>query len=356
MNQLSDHWPPHGEARDLLISVVVPVYNEEDVLDEFHRRLGAVLQALPYAVEVVYVNDGSVDGSLASLARLRGAHPEIAIVNLSRNFGKEIAMSAGIDHARGDAVVIIDADLQDPPEIIPEFIQHWLAGHDVVYGKRVSRDGETRTKKLTAFAFYRIMEHVANIRIPKDTGDFRLLSRRAVDALKQLREHHRFMKGLFTWIGYPQKEIPYARDPRHSGQTKWNYWKLWNFALEGITSFTISPLKLASYLGMLTALGAFIYAIIVVAKTLIWGDPVAGYPSLMVVILFLGGIQLITLGIMGEYLGRVFDESKNRPLYLVEAFAPSRAAPASGVAVDAVQGAQRAASAAPSRSPGSQQR
>ncbi|HWQ95668.1 MAG TPA: glycosyltransferase family 2 protein, partial [Gammaproteobacteria bacterium] len=274
--------------------------------------------------EIVFVNDGSTDNTPEVLYRLREQDPRVAVVELSRNFGKEIALTAGLDHAQGEAVVVIDADLQDPPELIPELIKQWREGYDVVYATRVARDGETYLKKATASAFYRLIQNVSRVKIPADTGDFRLLSRRAVDALKQLREQHRFMKGLFSWIGYPQKSVPYRRDPRFAGETKWNYWRLWNLALEGITSFTIAPLKLASYIGVLTSLAAFIYAVRVIYKTLVYGDPVQGYPSLMVVVLFLGGIQLLTLGVIGEYLGRMFDETKGRPLYFTKAYLPPK--------------------------------
>jgi polyisoprenyl-phosphate glycosyltransferase len=309
---------------ETLLSVVVPAYNEQEVLPVFHQRLSAVLESLMIDFEVVYVNDGSADGTLGVLHRLRDSDPRVAILDLSRNFGKEIALSAGLDHARGDAVVVIDADLQDPPELIPEFLAAWADGYDVVYGKRVSREGETAVKKATAYLFYRLIRKVSRVSIPRDAGDYRLLSRRAVDALKRLREQHRFMKGLFAWIGYSQKAIPYRRDPRYAGTTKWNYWKLWNFALEGITSFSIAPLKVATYLGLMTAVVAFGYAAVVIFKKLAYGDSVPGYPSLIVVVLFLGGIQLISLGIIGEYLGRMFDESKQRPLYLIKDYEPAK--------------------------------
>ena len=302
------------------ISVIVPAYNEHEVLPEFHRRTTVVLQELGLDYEIVYVNDGSKDNTLALLRELQLNDRHIAIVDLSRNFGKEIAMTAGLDYSRGNAVIVIDADLQDPPELIPALVDGWREGYDVVYATRSEREGESMLKKTTAHFFYRVIQGVSRFKIPQDTGDFRLLSRRAVDALKQLREQHRFMKGLFAWIGYPQKAVPYRRDPRFAGETKWNYWKLWNFAIEGITSFTIAPLKLATYLGLFVALGAFTYGGIIVVKTLLFGNPVAGYPSLMVVILFLGGVQLVALGIIGEYLGRMFDETKGRPLYLVNEY------------------------------------
>lgn len=305
-----------------VISIVVPVYNEEEVLPEFHQRLSAVLSEIPARREIVYVNDGSVDRTRLVLERLRRGDPAVAIVDFSRNFGKEIALTAGLDHASGDAVVIIDADLQDPPELIPELIERWRQGYDVVSAKRISRAGEPWLKRATAFAFYRVMRWVSRIELPEDTGDFRLMSRRAVDSLTSLREQHRFMKGLFAWIGYSHVSVPYERDVRFAGKSKWNYWKLWRLSLEGITSFTIGPLKVATYLGLLVALGAFIYGAIVIYDTLMYGNPVAGYPSLLVVVLFLGGVQLIALGLIGEYLGRVFDEAKDRPLYIVKSYAP----------------------------------
>jgi len=319
-----------------LLSVVVPAFNEAQGLSRFHERLSAVLQGLSLPAEIVYVNDGSQDATLDVMRNIASSDGRVAIVDLSRNFGKEIALTAGLDHARGDAVVVIDADLQDPPELIPELIRRWREGYDVVFAKRTARDGEGWLKKLTAFGFYRLIQRVSHVRIPQDTGDFRLLSRRAVEALGKLREQHRFMKGLFAWIGYPQVAVPYRREQRYAGHTKWNYWRLWNFALEGITSFTAAPLKLATYLGLITALAAFVYAAIIVYKTLAFGDPVRGYPSLMVVVLFLGGVQLITIGILGEYIGRMFDETKNRPLYLMQEFHPADdARPVSEVPVSA---------------------
>lgn len=306
-----------------VLSVVVPAFNEAEVLTRFHERLSAVLQDVPLTAEIVYVNDGSSDATLDVMRTLAANDGRVAIVNLSRNFGKEIALTAGLDHARGDAVVVIDADLQDPPELIPELIRRWREGYDVVYAKRIARDGESGLKKLTAFAFYRVIQRVSRVYIPQDTGDFRLLSRRAIVALCKLREQHRFMKGLFTWIGYPQVAVSYRREPRYAGETKWNYWRLWNFALEGITSFTTAPLRLATYLGLVIALAAFAYAAFIIYKTLAFGDPVRGYPSLMVVLLFLGGVQLISIGILGEYIGRMFDETKNRPLYLVQEYRPA---------------------------------
>lgn len=315
---MSDDQQKTNDLSEQMLSVVVPVYNEEEVLPEFHRRLEKVLDGLEMKSEVVYVNDGSVDGSLNKMYQLKADDGRIAVIDLSRNFGKEIAMTAGMDHAHGDAVVVIDADLQDPPELIPEMISHWQSGYDVVYAQRTSRAGESAFKKTTAHAFYRVMQRLSRVKIPADAGDFRLLSRRAVDALSGLREQHRFMKGLFAWIGYPQKAIPYERDARYGGKTKWSYISLWNFAIEGITSFSTVPLKVATYLGVLTAFISFLFGMFIVVKTIFFGNPVPGYPSLLVVVLFLGGIQLMALGVIGEYLGRMFDETKGRPLYLIK--------------------------------------
>ena len=309
------------------LSVVVPVYDEGEGLLAFHARLSRVMHDIGESWEVVYVNDGSRDSSLAVLEGLHADDPACAIVNLSRNFGKEIAMTAGLDHARGAAVVIIDADLQDPPEVIPDLVAAWREGWDMVYAQRRVREGESWAKRATADAFYRLMQRIGRVRLPRNTGDFRLMSRRVVDALLRLREQHRFMKGLFAWVGFPSIAVAYDRAPRYAGRTSFNYWKLWNFALEGITSFTVMPLKVATYLGLVTALFAVVFGGQIVLRTLLFGNPVPGYPSLMAVVLFLGGAQLVTLGIVGEYLGRVFNETKGRPLYLVERFAPSRPLP-----------------------------
>jgi glycosyltransferase involved in cell wall biosynthesis len=309
--------PTIPAAATTTLSVVVPAYNEQEVLTEFHRRLAAVLDGLAIRAEIVYVNDGSSDSTWALLNTLRDADTRVALVDLSRNFGKEIAMSAGLDHANGDAVVVIDADLQDPPELIPDMLRAWHEGFDVVQMRRKSRAQESWLKKATARAFYRAIGRMGTIDIPENVGDFRLLSRRAVAAVRRFPERSRFMKGLFAWIGFPFREIEYDRDGRYAGETKWNYWRLWNFALEGITSFSVVPLKAASYVGFATALTAFAYGMFVIAKTLLYSDPVRGYPTLIVVVLFLGGLQLMALGIIGEYLARMFIEVKRRPLYLV---------------------------------------
>ena len=306
-----------------LLSIVVPAYNEAEGLSELYARVGRTMDAFGEPWELVLVNDGSRDTTLAAMERLHAADPRVAIVNLSRNFGKEIATTAGLDHARGAAIIILDADLQDPPELIPELVAGWREGYDTVYAQRRRREGETWLKRSTAKMFYQLMGNVGRVDIPPDTGDFRLISRRVVNALAELREQHRFMKGLFAWVGFPSKAVLYDRAPRFAGKSKWDYWKLWNFALEGITSFTIVPLKVATYLGLAVGLAAAIYIAEIVVRTLLFGNPVPGYPSLLAVVLFIGGVQLMTLGIMGEYLGRIFNEVKRRPLYLVERHLPS---------------------------------
>lgn len=308
-----------------LLSVVVPAYNEEEVLSEFYKRLVLVLDLIEFPSEIVFVNDGSTDKTLEILTALAKQDERIAVLDLSRNFGKEVALTAGLDFAKGNAVIPIDADLQDPPELIPEMISKWKEGFDVVYATRRERLGENWVKKSTAEYFYKIMLLVGDrVKIPENTGDFRLMNRRALDAFCKMREHHRFLKGLFTIVGYKQTSILYDRDSRFAGKTKWNYWRLWNLSIEGITSFTIAPLKLASYVGLLVACAAFLYAIFIIYKATVYGDPVAGYPSVMAVILFLGGIQLLALGIIGEYLGRIFNETKKRPLYFIQNHIPSK--------------------------------
>lgn len=304
------------------LAVVVPAYNESEGLREFQRRLGLVFDALDLRCSVLYVDDGSRDDTWQVMESLRAADGRVATLKLSRNFGKETALTAGLDHVDADAVVVIDADLQDQPELIPEFVARWREGYDVVYGTRSNRAGETALKKFTSAAFYRVMEKMTALPLPRDTGDFRLMSRRAVESLRGLRERQRFMKGLFTFVGYPQASVVYDRDARYAGDSKWNYWKLWNFALEGITSFSTFPLRLATYVGFFAALVAFVFGVTVLVKALIYGDPVRGYPSLMVVVLFLGGAQLMALGMIGEYLGRTYMESKQRPLYFVDRLNP----------------------------------
>lgn len=308
-----------------LLSVVVPAYNEDAVLDRFHQRMSVLFDALPaYRCEMIFINDGSRDGTQAAIERLCQSDPRVAGVHLSRNFGKEIAITAGLDHATGDAVAVIDVDLQDPPELLTEMLRRWEEGYDMIYARRRRRDGESWLKKATAHAFYRLMNKLSRVDMPQDTGDFRLMSRRAVNALLSMREQHRFMKGLFAWVGFRGIAVEYDREPRAGGVSKFNYWQLWNLALEGITSFTIAPLKLATYLGLATAGLAFSYGAWIIVKTLAYGESVRGYPTLMVTLLFLGGVQLFFTGVLGEYLGRVFDESKHRPLYFAQEVWPSK--------------------------------
>jgi glycosyltransferase involved in cell wall biosynthesis len=311
--------------RDLL-TVVVAAYNEAEALPRLHPRIAAVLDQLRndrLDGRILYVDDGSRDATWATLQGIAAADPRVAVLRLSRNFGKEAALTAGLDRIDQGAALILDADGQDPPELIPKFVAKWREGFDDVHGTRVLREGENWLKRGTAHAFYRVIGRLSKTPIPEDTGDFRLLSPRALAALRQLRERHRFMKGLFGWVGFAQVAIPYQREARVAGNSKFNLWKLWNFALEGITSFSTAPLRLATYLGVMTALVAFVYALWIIGKALAWGDPVAGWPTMMAVILFLGGVQLIALGLIGEYLGRLYMESKQRPLYLVDSWRPA---------------------------------
>ncbi|WP_088810866.1 MULTISPECIES: glycosyltransferase family 2 protein [Listeria] len=301
------------------ITILVPAYNEEQVLNMFYDQVLLTLDTIQnYSFEILFVNDGSKDNTLEILKKLREQDKRVSYINLSRNFGKEIAMIAGLDYADSDAVIIMDADLQDPPELIPEMIQYWEEGYDDVYAKRRSRDGESAMKKLTSRQFYKLLKKLTKVPIQEDTGDFRLLDRRAVNALREFREAQRYTKGMFSWIGFHKKEILFDRDKRGAGQTKWNYFQLMNLAMEGITSFTTAPLRLSALSGVLISIIAFIFMIWTFIKTLLFGESVSGYPSLMVVILFLGGIQLLSLGIIGEYLGRIFNETKQRPLYFVD--------------------------------------
>jgi polyisoprenyl-phosphate glycosyltransferase len=303
------------------ISILIPAYNEQEVLSHLYERLNKFAgETSDYDFEFLFVNDGSRDRTLEIIKNYAEKDARVAYVNLSRNFGKETAMLAGLDHVTGDATVIIDADLQDPPELIPQMLKYWEEGYDDVYAKRTSRKGESWLKKTTSSAFYRVLQHSTRIPIQKDTGDFRLLDKRCVEALRQIRESQRYTKGMFSWIGYKKKEITYERDPRAAGETKWNYLKLLNFAIDGITSFTTSPLRISSVFGILVSLSAFIYIIYLVVRTIAFGTDLAGYPSMMAVILFLGGIQLLSLGVIGEYVGRIFNETKNRPLYFVEEY------------------------------------
>jgi glycosyltransferase involved in cell wall biosynthesis len=302
---------------DPLVSIIVPVFNEAEVLHETWSRLSDVMQTSGFRYEIVFVNDGSSDNSEQILEDIFARDPSTSCINLSRNFGKEYALTAGLDLVSGDAVVMIDADLQDPPELIPDMLKEWQTGFDVITMRRVSRDGETVVKRSSAWLFYRLLNRISDVPIPPDTGDFRLLSGQAVRAVRNLPERVRYMKGIFAWVGYRQKEITYERSSRAAGTTKWGYLRLMRLAFDGITAFSTTPLRLASYIGFLTAIGAFFFGLWTVAKTLIFGDPVAGFPTLLTSMMFLGGIQLMAIGVLGEYVGRLFVESKARPHYLI---------------------------------------
>ncbi len=304
------------------LAVVVAAYNEAAALPALHARLERTFAGLDLDCSVLYVDDGSRDDTWVVLRALADADARVSVLRLSRNFGKELALTAGLDLADADAVIVLDADGQDPPELIPEFVAKWREGFDVVVGTRTTRPGESWLKRATAAAFYRVMNRVADTAIPADTGDFRLMSRRVIEALRGLRERQRFMKGLFAWVGYPQASIAYQRQPRIAGSSKFNYWRLWNFALDGITGFSTAPLRVATYVGFTTAMLAFAYGGWIVIKTLRWGDPVQGWPTMMAVVLLLGGVQLMALGVVGEYLGRLYLEAKQRPLYLVQEWRP----------------------------------
>ncbi|WP_434026194.1 glycosyltransferase family 2 protein [[Pseudomonas] boreopolis] len=304
----------------LRLTVVVAAYNEADNLPLFHPRVLAALDGLSSIDgRVIYVDDGSDDDTWTIIEHLVEADPRVGAIRLSRNFGKEIALTAALDHVEDGAALILDADGQDPPELMPEFVALWRQGYDNVFGTRVAREGEGWLKRGAAAAFYRVIGGLSRTPIPADTGDFRLLSPRALKSLRQLRERGRFMKGLFGWVGFRQTALPYRRSPRLAGDSKFTFWKLWNFALDGITGFSTVPLRAATYLGLAVAMLSLSFACWVAIKAILWGDPVAGWPTMMVVILFLGGMQLMALGIIGEYLGRIYDEAKQRPLYLVEA-------------------------------------
>ena len=303
------------------ITLLIPVYNEEYVLPQLFKRLDEFTKNTPdYQFEFLFINDGSTDKSFSIIVEQSKKDSRISYINLSRNFGKEIAMIAGIDYVKSDALVIIDADLQDPPELIQEMISYWEDGYDDVYARRNNRQGETWLKKKTSQWYYRILQKSTNIPIQVDTGDFRLLDRRCIEALQKFRESQRNTKAIFSWIGYKKKEIFYNRDPRLSGQTKWNYRKLLNLAIDGITSFTTAPLRMATIFGFIVSFIAFVWIVYLLVRPLFGVSTGAGYSSLMAVILFLGGVQLLSLGIIGEYVGRIFIETKNRPLYLIEEY------------------------------------
>ncbi len=309
----ADGLPP----RPPVLSIVTPFYNEEEAEHLFFDRLIPVLEATGLAFEIVCVNDGSRDATLDKLIQRAATDARIRVVDLSRNFGKEAALTAGLDHVQGEAIIPMDADLQDPPELIHDMIAKWRDGWDVVYATRISRQTDTKMKRLTAGGFYRVYNALSKVKMPHNAGDFRLMDRRVVAAFAQLRETNRFNKGLFTWVGFRQTGVDFVREERSGGQSKFNYWKLWNFALDGLTASTTMPLRVSLYMGVAISALAFLYAAILILRTLVAGTDVPGYTSTMVVILLLGGLQMTILGVFGEYLGRMYQEVKRRPVYLV---------------------------------------
>lgn len=327
-----------------LISVVAPCYNETDTLEHFKGAVTKVLLQTGCPYELVLVDDGSTDSTREILSAWASAKSDIRAVILSRNFGKEAALSAGIDHARGDVVIVMDVDLQDPPELILEFLAKWREGYDVVYGTRDDRDTDSLAKRLTAGGFYRIFNKVSATKIPENTGDYRLMDRKVVDAVKALPERSRFMKGIFAWVGFRSAGVPYARPERVAGDTKFNYWKLWNFAVDGFVSFSSAPLRVWSYLGGAVAVLSFLYATFIVLRTIITGVDVPGYASLLTFMLFLGGVQIISIGVLGEYISRLFMEAKQRPVYLVDEVVGNAALAATAGSED-IHGLRRAAGA-----------
>ncbi len=303
------------------ISIIIPAYNEEESLSFLFERLNKITREIEnYEFEILLVNDGSKDKTIEIIKEQRKQDKRISYVDLSRNFGKETAMIAGLDYAEGDAVIFMDADLQDPPELIPELIKYWEEGYDDVYARRKTRKGETFLKKFTSKMYYKILQKIAGMEIQRDTGDFRLLDRRCVNALKKLRESQRCTKSMFSWIGYKKKEVLYDREPRIAGKTKWNYLKLIDLAIDGITSFTTSPLRLATYISIPTFIILGVYFIYVIAKCFVVHMAIQAFQAIILLILFFSGIQILLFGIIGEYLGRIFVETKNRPLYLVNEY------------------------------------
>ena len=306
------------EAEGKLLSLLVPMYNEAAVIPVFFDRLSDILRLAGIDYEIICVNDGSKDNTLDILRDYAAKDAHVRVVSFSRNFGKEPAMTAALDFARGDAVIPIDADLQDPPELIPIMLDKWYAGYDVVYAKRQSRDADSFLKRKTALWFYSVFNRMSETDIPHNVGDYRLMDRKVVEVIKTLPEKDRFMKGLFCWPGFKNTSIEYDRAERAEGVTKFNFWKLWNFALSGIASFSTMPIRAGIYLGLGISLVSFVYALFIISKTLLFGIDVPGYASIMVAVLFLGGVQLFFLGLMGEYIGRIYKEVKNRPLYVVQ--------------------------------------
>ena len=300
------------------ISIIAPCYNEEETIEPFLRRIEEILTQINEPYEIVFINDGSKDNTLNVLLNAKQNFKNIRIINFSRNFGKEAALTAGLDKARGEAAIPIDVDLQDPPELIKDLVAKWREGYEVVLAKRADRTSDSFAKRVSADLFYKLNGKISNVDIPNNVGDFRLMSKRVVEALKQLPENQRFMKGLFAWVGFKTTVIEYAREKREAGQSSFNGWKLWNFALDGITSFSTLPLRIWLYIGALVSFLSFLYGSFIILKTLIFGVDLPGYASLAVIMLFLGGIQLIGIGILGEYIGRIYSESKRRPSYIIE--------------------------------------
>lgn len=302
---------------DPTLSIICPMHNEAEVLEAFFARLLPQLNETQESFEIICINDGSTDNTSDVLQEIRKAEPRIRIINLSRNFGKEAALTCGLDYARGQAVVPVDADLQDPPELIGEMLRTWRLGFEVVLAQRIDRSSDHLLKRKTAEWFYRVHNAMSDVPIPVNVGDFRLMDRKVVEALKQLPERQRFMKGLFAWVGFRQATLPYTREARAGGEGKFSGWRLWNFALEGITSFSTAPLRIWIYLGSCIALLAFAYGLFIILYTMIFGRDLPGYASLITVIVFLGGVQLIGLGVVGDYIGRIYGETKKRPIYIV---------------------------------------
>ncbi len=299
-------------------SVVVPMYNEEEVILRTYRRLKGVMDGTGEPYEFVFVNDGSRDRSAEIVKELCQTDPNVRLIDFSRNFGHQVAISAGMDYAQGKAVIVIDADLQDPPEVIPDMIRKWKEGYDVIYGKRLKRKGETVFKKTTALMFYRLLRSLTSVDIPVDTGDFRLIDRKVCDALSGLKEKNRFIRGMVSWVGFNQTSVEYVREERAAGETKYPLKKMIRFALDAITSFSYKPLKLATYIGFVLSLSSFLYLLIVLYQKLFTNSTEPGWASIIAINLFFNGIVLLMLGVIGEYIGRIYDESKNRPLYIVK--------------------------------------
>lgn len=306
------------------VTLLIPCYNEEESIPYMRDALVKLMNDnTRYQWEVLFINDGSRDRTLSLLEHLHQQDKRFCYVSLSRNFGKEAALLAGFDHARGDAVIIMDADLQHPPQVIPQMLAAWEEGYDDVYGKRLSRGRESWLRRKLSMSYYRLLQRMAHVDILPNVGDFRLLDRRCIEVLKQLRETERYTKGLYCWIGFNKKEVPFETQDRVAGRSTWSYRQLIGLAIDGIMSFTTAPLRISAILGIVVSIAAFIYMCVVLVKTLFWGEPVAGYPTIVVLVLFLGGVQLISLGIVGEYLGKTFMEVKNRPVYVVDKIALS---------------------------------